>query len=68
MTSLRAGKHNYGRDERIDLLDPLSIRHFTRAFGCTERELREAVAARGPEKRSVQSCFRRRAMKPHRAA
>jgi hypothetical protein len=68
MTRLRAGKRNYGHDDRIDLFDPLSVRHFTRAFGCSEQELREAVAAWGPEKATVRRCFRRRAMKTSRAA
>jgi hypothetical protein len=68
MATLRAGRYNYGHEQRIDLLDPLSVRYFTRAFGCTERELREAVAAWGPEKVSVRRCFRRRAMKARRAA
>lgn len=68
MRLLRAGKRNYGADERVDLLDPLSIRHFTRALGSTERELIEAVARAGPEKSKLRLLFRRRPMTRRRAA
>jgi len=58
---------NYGKSTVITLDDPQAVRHFTRALGCNERELREAVAAVGPKVAQVRSCFRRRPMVRHRS-
>lgn len=65
--SLRAGRRNYGSDARVDLSDPLSIRHFTRALGCTERELRDAVSELGPTRAALRARFRPVAMTRGRA-
>jgi hypothetical protein len=59
MTLLRAGKCNYGRDDCVALSDPLSIRHFTRALGCTEGQLLEAVAVVGSQRLTYVIAFAR---------
>ena len=68
MRLLRAGTRNYGGDDRVDLTDPLSIRYFTRAFGCTEAQLLEAIAVLGLEKANLRCRFRPRAMTRRRAS
>jgi hypothetical protein len=59
---------NYGHDESVDLGDPGSIRHFTRALGCSERQLREAIALVGPRRADLRRRFRARPMTRSRAA
>jgi hypothetical protein len=51
----------------IDLEDREHVRHWTRVFHCSERQLREAVARAGSLAARAQACFRRRAMKPPHA-
>lgn len=55
------------RRDRIELDDPSAVRHFTRVLGCSERELREAVAAVGPCFANVRLRFRRRPMTKRRS-
>jgi hypothetical protein len=56
--------------EHIDLDNREHVRSWTRAFGCNERQLREAVLAVGTRAELVRAQFRRRSMtrRPSREA
>lgn len=50
----------------VDLSQNSALRRYTRAFGCTEQQLRAAVAALGTEVIKLRQQFRRRPMVRHR--
>jgi Protein of unknown function (DUF3606) len=62
-------RRNYGHELAVDMEDRDSVRYFTRALGCSEPELREAVAAVGPRRANLRMRFRPRPMtRRHEAA
>ncbi len=55
-------KQNRGpRDrERINIHEPYEVQYRTRQYGCTESDLRQAVAAVGVMARDVENYLKRR--------
>jgi hypothetical protein len=45
--------------ERVNVNEPYEVRYWTRRFGCTESELRRAVAAVGVMARDVENYLKR---------
>jgi hypothetical protein len=61
-------KHGMRTDfsSEIDASNSTHVRHWTRAFGCTVRELREAIAEVGAQAAKVRCRFRPRPMTARR--